>query len=191
MSGLPSPSFGRGSPRMMIPTGRGHGGSPWSETSYNGEASSQPDSPLSPLFRSSPRGQADSPDFIPLGNSSPNPRFRGGRARAKWTNFHYSQQRISGCGNMSFNNNSGNFHGDNSGFSPGLSPYSQSRSNSFSPRRRRRGGSGGPGSHSPMADVSLYYQHSMVEDPWAPLEHRLALNASRAALNATRSSQLI
>jgi hypothetical protein len=53
---------------------------------------------------------------------------------------------------------------------------------------QRRGGSGGPGSHSPMADVSLFYQHSMMEDPWAPLEHKLALNASRAALNAARSS---
>jgi hypothetical protein len=90
------------------------------------------------LFRSSPRGQADSPDFIPLGCSSPNPRLRG-RGRGKW-NMHYSQhpqQRISGGGNMSFNNNSS--YGDNSGgFSQGFSPYNPNRSNSFSPRRRVR-----------------------------------------------------
>jgi M-phase-specific PLK1-interacting protein len=42
--------------------------------------------------------------------------------------------------------------------------------------------------NSPMGDVSQYYKHSMVEDPWAPLEHRLALTASRAAAHPARTA---
>ncbi|CAB3364320.1 Hypothetical predicted protein [Cloeon dipterum] len=214
MSGFPSPNFGRltsnrqGSPAnsslkfntsfakyspIMSAQSNSESG-PWSSTenSHCGDAS-QPGSPMSPLFKSSPRSNVD---FIPLSSSSPsagnNPssapsaRFRG-RGRGKWT----MQQRFYQQSNMSFNNNSGgaNNFGEYSGFGSGLSPYGNSR-NSFSPRRRfqRRGGPSNVGHNSPMADVSLFYKHSMVEDPWAPLEHRLAITASRAAANPTRTA---
>jgi len=42
--------------------------------------------------------------------------------------------------------------------------------------------------NSPMGEVALYYKHTMVEDPWAPLEHRLALTASRAAAHPARTA---
>lgn len=163
MSGLPSPNFGRGNPRqqgsahlklnsfskynspVMSAQSNSESGGPWSsnEASY-----SQPDSPMSPLFKSSPRSNQD---FIPLsasspgggggggGGGSPSARFRG-RGRAKWNvhphpqqRFHHHQHQQS---NMSFNNNSGgNSYGEFSGFGSGYSPYNNSR-NSFSPRRR-------------------------------------------------------
>ncbi|XP_059475867.1 uncharacterized protein LOC132196931 [Neocloeon triangulifer] len=209
MSGLQSPNFGRGAQnnRQNNPAGSGFKfntnfakyspitsaqsnseSGPWSSTenSYCGDAP-QPDSPMSPLFKSSPRSNVD---FIPLSASSPGPnpnaRFRG-RGRGKWT--MHSQQRFYQQSNMSFNNNSGgaNF-GEYSGFGPGMSPYNNR--NSFSPRRRfqRRGGPSNVSHNSPMGDVSLFYKHSMVEDPWAPLEHRLALTASRAAANPTHTA---
>jgi len=130
--GLRLNSFSKYSPVMSAQSNSESG--PWSsnEASY-----SQPDSPMSPLFKSSPR--TSTLDFIPLSASSPGPggspaaRFRG-RGRAKW-NVH-SQQRFYQQSNMSFNNNSGgNNYGEYSGFGPGLSPYNNSR-NSFSPRRR-------------------------------------------------------
>lgn len=167
MSGLPSPNFGRGNARqqgsgshlklssfaqyspVMSAQSNSESG-PWSS---NEASFSQPESPMSPLFKisSSPRSNQD---FIPLsasspgggggfgggGGGSPSARFRG-RGRAKWNGHsQHSQQRFyhhqHQQSNMSFNNNSGgNNYGEYSGFGSGLSPYNNSR-NSFSPRRR-------------------------------------------------------
>lgn len=111
-----------------------------------------PSSPhLTPNFRKNNRSDSDmsSPDFLPLGFSSPRNQNRKGN---NWNN--------SGTG---FRN-----HSNNSSFSsPGsYSPFNHSN---FGSHRRSRGSFH---SNSGSANITLYCDKSMLEDPWAELEER-------------------
>ncbi|KAG8224356.1 hypothetical protein J437_LFUL004312 [Ladona fulva] len=110
---------------------------------------------------SSPGSGQESPDFIPFGFSSPVK--SANRGRGQWKRQNYGDKRFY---------NHGGFRGN-------ASPYQSSRGSFSSPYRGRRGGKRNPGYGDDSADISLYYHHSMVEDPWAELEEKLSISSPK------------
>lgn len=113
-----------------------------------------PSSPhLSPRFRKNRSdSEMSSPDFLPLGFSSPRNQNRKGNS---WNN--------SGAG---FRN-----HSNNSSFSsPGS--YSSFNHSNYGSHRRSRGSFYNSSNNSGSTDITLYCDKSMLEDPWTELEER-------------------
>ncbi|XP_046390936.1 uncharacterized protein DDB_G0283357-like [Ischnura elegans] len=133
--------------------GRGNYFSPYKNSPHGGHNSSSP---------GHSSGQ-DSPDFIPFGYSSPNNSFGSGRGRGQWNR---------GQGNRRYNNN----NGGQGGYKGSMSPFQSNRGKFSSPYRGKRGDNK---YHGNAADISLYYHHSMVEDPWAELEEKLNLSSPK------------
>ncbi|XP_049956427.1 uncharacterized protein LOC126473431 [Schistocerca serialis cubense] len=130
-----------------------------SSTGSNFNSFAKPLGQFSPRQFSSPSSSSPSSaqegDFIPLGYSSPikHPSQRG---RGNWKGSRRSSNSPA-----------------NSGFNSSCSPYTVNRPQKFSFNRRSRGGHGNSSSTSYSDDISLYVNHSMVEDPWSNLEKKL------------------
>lgn len=130
-----------------------------------------PSSPhLSPRFRPNRSdSEMSSPDFIPLGFSSPRNQNRKGNS---WNNSGKSFRNRSN--NSSFNSPAS------------YSPFNQS---SFGSQRRSRGSFHNSSNNSGSADISLYCDKSILEDPWAELEERLRkINEPMSADSESSSS---